>query len=183
MQTKNLSQGIITRGRGYEKTKAEFKNESEYSEWLGKERNQENFKEMNHDALNEYFQKKYFENKEYYKNKVQDDNPFDMTRKLYNQHMDRKEEMDKNYVQFHPHTFKAYYEHKDELKYSSNRHILFKVLYDFRYLLLVGFILCNIFIIGQVFIEANQEKTKVQKTDMVTEGKGLKTKMLPLNPV
>lgn len=131
--------------------------------------------------MNDYFKKKYFENKDYYKNKGDNDNPWDLTRKLYTQHEERKDKMAEDYVIFHANTPNAYYEHKDNIKFSEDRHIVFKVLYDFKYLILLGFVMFNLMIVGNFVITNNQDKTKVQQNEVVKQGKGLKTKILPLN--
>mgnify|MGYP006976748895 FL=1 len=95
--------------------------------------------------------------------------------------MDRKEKQNEDYVLFHAHTFKAYYEHKNDLQYDKDRHLVFKLFYDFKYVILITFIMLNVFILGKIIIQQNEEKTKVEKANFVQEGKGIKGKLLPLN--
>jgi hypothetical protein len=170
--------GILRSKTHYQETEKEFQNQQLYEEWISKKKNSDSDSSQ---TLDDYFQQKYFKNRDYFKTKMEDDNPWDFSRKLYNKHMDEKEKASKDYVLFHPHTFKAYYEHKDELKYEGERHIFFKVLYDFKYLIISGFILFNIFIIGNLLIRQNQEKAEVEALSRVNQGKGIKTKLLPLN--
>ena len=170
--------GIISSKYHYQETEKDFQNQKFYEEWVNKNKSQHIDSTKN---LDYYFQQKYFQNRDYFKTKLDDDNPWDVSRNLYNKHMDAKEKHNHDYVIFHPHTFKAYYEHRDQLKYEGERHLFFKVLYDFKYLIITGFILFNIFIIGNLLIKQNQEKVKVEDLSIVKEGKGIKSKLLPLN--
>ena len=110
--------------------------------------------------LDDYFQNKYFKNKDYFKYKTDETDPWNVTRKLYNQHRDRKEAMEEDYVVFHPFTFKAYHVHKDELKYAEDRHLFFRLLYDYRYLMLCGLILVGIFGFAEVFMMNKEDQSK-----------------------
>ena len=109
--------------------------------------------------LDNYFQKKYFQNKDYFKLK-EDDDPWNLTRKLYNKHADAKEKEQEDYVIFHNYTHKAYYVHKDDLKYGEDRHVVFGILYDYRYFLLGVLVLAGIFGIEEMYRLSKDDTSK-----------------------
>jgi hypothetical protein len=111
--------------------------------------------------LDNYFQKKYFQNKDYFKLK-EDDDPWNFTRKLYNTHADAKQKAEEDYVIFHNYTYKAYYAHKDELKYGEDRHVVFGILYDYKYFFLGVLVLAGIFGIGEMLKLSKEEDAPKQ---------------------
>ena len=62
-----------------------------------------------------YFDKQYFKNKEYFKRKVDEDSPFNMSERLYRKHHDMSKE-NKKWSVHHPYESVAYYVHEDEWK-------------------------------------------------------------------
>lgn len=111
--------------------------------------------ESEKEELDKYFQKKYFENRDSFKYKIDDDSPYNMTRKLYNKVQDKKENDEEEHVMFFPYTFKAYYAHKSELKYQKTRHIFMQVMYDYRVLFFTGLLLAAIFGFGNLYLQSN----------------------------
>jgi len=137
----------------------------------------------NEEELSAYFQNKYFKNKDYFKKKTSGDNPFDLTRKLYNQNIDQKVKMQEDYVMFHEFTYKAYYEHKDDVKFGEDRHIVFKLIYDFRYLILTSILGATVYGIYSGFSRDDKDKEDTGNIKYFNDGKGLLTKALPINVV
>jgi len=137
----------------------------------------------NEEELSAYFQNKYFNNREYFKTKYADDDPLHLTKKLYNEYKDVQDKRKEDYVIFHEYTYKAYYEHKDDLKYGENRHIAVKLLYDFRHIILVGFLGLTAYGLLEGFSSGDDEKEGIKPSDHIKTGKGLHTKILPLNVV
>lgn len=67
--------------------------------------------------MENYFMKKYFLNKDYFKLKNEDeDDPFHMTRKLYNKHKDMMEHRSEEYELVNKFTSYAYYKKKESPK-------------------------------------------------------------------
>jgi len=115
------------------------------------------------EELDNYFQKKYFQNKDYFKLKVDETNPWNLTRKLYNQAEDKKEKMEQDYVHFRPFPTESYYVHKDELKYYEKYPVFLTVIYDYRYLILGGVFLAFIFSMGNLYLQTDNKGKAPQK--------------------
>ena len=119
--------------------------------------------EKEKEELDNYFQKKYFQNKDYFKLKVDETNPWNLTRKLYNQAEDKKEKMEQDYVHFRPFPTESYYVHKDELKYYEKYPVFLTVIYDYRYLILGGVFLAFIFSMGNLYLQTDNKGKTPQK--------------------
>jgi len=61
--------------------------------------------------------------------------------------------------------------------------VAFKVLYDFRYALAIGFGLFTVGSVGEIIYRKNKEKRKISSMTTIKEGKGILTTLTPLNPV
>ena len=132
--------------------------------YTGWESKQEEMSEKEKDELDNYFQKKYFQNKDYFKLKHDETNPWNLTRKLYNQTEDKKDKAQEDYVEFHPYTADSYYVHKDELKYYAKYPLYYHVLYDYRYVIVIGLFSAFVYGISDLYFkEDNKEKTPERK--------------------
>ena len=172
--------GIISQAEtNNEKIDPNFQNEDAYNDWVSK-KSKKNVLE-NEEELAAYFKNKYFDNKDVFRKNPLDDDPFELTRKLYSRHIDRKEKQNNDYVIFYENTYKAYYEHKDELKYAGNRHLIFRLFYDFRYLILMGGLGITFYGIVDGMNSSDKEKESIEMSNFVDKGKGLNVKLLPLN--
>ena len=115
--------------------------------------------EKEKEELDNYFQKKYFKNKDYFKYKSDDDNPWNLTRKLYNQTMDNKEKAQQEHVLFNDGS-NPYYASAEELKYDKNHHIALGVLYDYRALIAGGILLAGGIAVNEMFFKNNDNNKK-----------------------
>jgi len=177
----DIENGILSSTfAGSQRIDPKFENEEAYKEWASKKKESER---NNEEELSAYFQNKYFKNKDYFKKKTSGDNPFDLTRKLYNQNIDQKVKMQEDYVMFHEFTYKAYYEHKDDVKFGEDRHIVFKLIYDFRYLILTSILGATVYGIYSGFSRDDKDKEDTGNIKYFNDGKGLLTKALPINVV
>lgn len=72
---------------------------------------------------------------------------------------------------------------KGDAEKIKNKGTLMGIVYDFKYLLLGGF---TFFTVGSVLVivyKKNQEKRRIDAVEMAKGGKGIVSKLLPLNPV
>ena len=115
--------------------------------------------EKEKEELDNYFQKKYFKNKDYFKYKVDEDSPWNLTRKLYNQTMDQKEKAQSEHVLFndgsHP-----YYASKEEMKYDKDHHLVLGLLYDYRTLIAGGFLLAGGIAVNEMLFKNDESNNK-----------------------
>lgn len=131
---------------------------------------QSGISEKEKEELDNYFQKKYFQNKDYFKLKVDETNPWNLTRKLYNQTEDKKDKIKDDYVEFHPHTSESYFVHKDEIKYYERYPLFLQVLYDYKYLIVSGVFLAFLYGFGDLFMKGNSEK-KISEKKIIPQAK------------
>ena len=83
----------------------------------------------------------------------------------------------------HEEILKSFGEHEKTSPSSlTNKGLFANVLYDFRYILLGGFLVFSISSVGAVIYEKNKEKKRIDKQEVMKEGKGVIIKLLPLNP-
>lgn len=59
---------------------------------------------------------------------------------------------------------------------------VFDLLYDFRYPIIFGFAALNFWIFAELVYEANRDKNRVKRLEIFSEGKGIVTRLTPLNP-
>jgi len=117
--------------------------------------------EKEKEELDNYFQKKYFKNKDYFKFKHDEDSPWNLTRKLYNQTMDNKERAKEEHVLFDIGT-EPYFASREELKYDKDRHLYMGLLYDYRYLIVGSIVIIGGIVIAETFFN-NKDETKSTK--------------------
>ncbi len=147
----------------------------------------------------DYFDKKYFKNKEFFNKPVTDDSPFEVTRKLQRQKIEGIKRKRDDYVMYYPFTWKAYYEKRPGLKTEEDdedddvlRKKLQKqkfvtylsLLHDFRYPILFGFFALTLYAAYKsIFDDRKTSNNNLKKRDFVREGAGYTTKMTPINVV
>lgn len=155
------SKGIVNTKRSNRTSSSQFGSESNFASYDSVYNGTAT--EQEREELDNYFQKKYFKNKDFFKYKVDETDPWNLTKKLYNKYADKKDAEKENYVLFHEYSHRAYYEHKDDLKFSENRHVLFGVLYDYKYLIFGGILLAGIFGFGQLYLQSKKEPSNENK--------------------
>ncbi|KRX06034.1 DnaJ domain [Pseudocohnilembus persalinus] len=166
-------------------------NQENYDEFLNRKRtyNDADFEEMNiknakdlDEEVNKYFQNKYFKNPEMNK-KTPDgiENPFELTAKLYRQHRDNIEKRKQEYDTFFPGSEKMYYEKKEDEQKLKQKGMAMNLFNAFKIPIGLFFVFITGSAIIKGFSESNQQKKELEKMQMVTEGKGYRTKFLPIN--
>ena len=148
----------------------------------------------------DYFEKKYFKNKDFFNKPVSDDNPFEVTRKLQRQKIEGIKRKRDDYIMYYPFTWKAYYEKKPGLKTDDDDdegvqtvginlrkqkiYSYLNLLHDFRYPILFGLFALTLYAAYKsIFDDRMTSKNNIKKRDFVREGTGYTTKMTPINVV
>lgn len=70
----------------------------------------EKFEQQDFKVSDEYFQKKYFDQPEFRSKKLEEDDPFEVTVKLYKEHRDTIEKKKEDYVAYRSYDKGLYYE-------------------------------------------------------------------------
>ncbi|CAD8079197.1 unnamed protein product [Paramecium sonneborni] len=136
---------------------------------------------QNEAEYSDYFEKQYFRNPDYFKRKVDEDSPWNISYDLYKKHYDIKKEKSE-YVLHVPTETTSYWERKEDMKERT----LEQKAEDFKNgkSLYIGlFITMIIGGIYYIYQDQNQNKQRVSSAGKVKEGSGYKVKALPLNIV
>lgn len=100
--------------------------------------------------------------------KTLDDDPFEMTHKLYKTHQKEVENKKSDYIEFHPYDWRKHYVHKNEEYENAKNSSLWNLVYDFK-LPILGVLLY--FTVKGILItieETNANKEKLEKLEQVT---------------
>ncbi|CAD8160491.1 unnamed protein product [Paramecium pentaurelia] len=166
--------GII--GQSFQGNPTFGEQEDVYQKWARV--NREHIKQ-NEAEYSDYFEKQYFRNPDYFKHKVDEDSPWNMSYNLYKKHYEIKKQKSE-YVLHVPTQTTSYWEKKSDFQ---ERTIEQKVedLKKGKSLFIGLFVTMIIGGIYYVYQDQNQNKQRVSQTSKVKEGSGYKVKALPLN--
>ncbi|KAL4464046.1 hypothetical protein ABPG74_005983 [Tetrahymena malaccensis] len=175
----DVAQGLRSSWK-YDQEENKFTNNEQYEQFLKEE--QQKKKHLDEQAF-DYFEKKYFGNKDFFKKNVIDDDEYELTMKLYKKHKEEVTEKKKDYIEFMSFSSNNYFVHKDVEKKAETENTTGNLLNEFKIPLLVLFLAMAGAGVFSGVNQKEQQKQSIQKTTIVKDGAGYRGNMTPVNIV